>query len=282
MPAVLVDDYEVSYSGPVSTQVVRVDGVAVHVTGSGPGIVLLHANGGDHRDFAAIGPDLARTRTVYAVDWPGHGESDPVADVTACAFAELLPTVLEGLDCGPVVLLGNSVGGFAALRTAIARPDLVHKLVLVNPGGFTPRTPFMFATCKLFGSDRVAAKVMRQLPRLYLRGSTDGVAAARDRAKVASKSPDQVATFASMWKSFSDPCHDSRRGVELLTVPTLLVWGKKDPVLPWWIDGKRAAKALPGATVVTVNCGHQAFLETPREFSEILEAFLAEAKPQSR
>ena len=270
------------YSALMTDRVVRVGGVTVHVTGSGPGIVLLHANGGDHRDFDSIVPTLARTRTVYAIDWPGHGDSDPTAHVTACGFADLLPSVLEGLGCGPVVLLGNSVGGFAALRTAIEHPDLVTKLVLVNPGGFTPRSPFMLATCNLFGSNRLAPTVMRQLPRLYLRRRTDAVADVRERAEIASQSPDQVATFASMWKSFTDPRHDGRRGADRLTVPTLLVWGRKDPVLPWWIDGRRAAKALPGATVVTMNCGHQAFLEMPDEFLATLDTFLAEPNAESR
>lgn len=276
----LVDDQLVSYSRRMADSVVRVGGVAVHVTGSGPGILLLHANGGDHYDFDGIVPSLARARTVYAVDWPGHGDSDWTADATACAFAELLPELIEDLDCGPVVLLGNSVGGFAALRTAIQHPDLVTKLVLVNPGGFTPRSPFMSAACRLFGNSRVAPMVMRQLPRIYLRGATDGVATARARAVSASQSPEQVGTFASMWRSFADPGHDGRRGADRLTVPTLLVWGKRDPVLPWWIDGKRAAKAMPGATVVIMNCGHQAFLEIPGEFSNVLEAFLAD--PVSR
>lgn len=260
---------------------VRVGGVAIHVTGSGPGIVLLHANGGDHRDFDALVPDLAPTRTVYAIDWPGHGDSDPATDVTACGLAELLPDVLEGLDCGPVTLLGNSVGGFAALRTAIARPDLVSALALVNPGGFTPRTPLLFGTCKVFGSTRVAPTVMRKLPRLYLRRSTVEVAAVRERAEIASHSPSRVAAFASMWRSFMDPCHDGRRGAELVEVPTLLVWGRKDPILPWRIDGRRAAKALPGATIVTMDCGHQAFLEVPGQFSEILEDFLGGVGPGS-
>ncbi|MGI9197393.1 MAG: alpha/beta fold hydrolase, partial [Candidatus Nanopelagicales bacterium] len=242
----------------------------------GPAIVLLHANGGDHRDFDAIVPALARTRTVYAVDWPGHGDSGPAAEVTACGLADLLPGALEALGDGPFTLVGNSVGGFAALRTAIARPDLVSKLVLVDPGGFTPRTPFMLATCRLFGSEWAAPTVMRQLPRLYLRKATPGVAAVRGRAVTASRSPSQVGTFASIWRSFADPQHDGRTGAERLSVPTLLVWGTRDPVLPWLIAGRRAAKALPGATVVTMPCGHQPYIEMPDEFLAVLGEFLAE------
>lgn len=272
----LVDDHQVKYCDHMASGVLRLGGVAVHRTGAGPGIVLLHANGGDHRDFDAITPALARTRTVYAIDWPGHGDSDPAADVTACALADLLPSLLEALGDGPFALVGNSVGGFAALRTAITRPDLVSRLVLVDPGGFTPRTPFMFATCRLFGSERVAPMVMRQLPRLYLRRPGQDVIAVRERAMTASRLPDQVRTFAAMWRSFADPNHDGRRGAERLTVPTLLVWGKRDPVLPWLIDGRRAAKALPRATVVTMPCGHQPYIEMPEDFLNVLEEFLSE------
>jgi pimeloyl-ACP methyl ester carboxylesterase len=170
--------------------------------------------------------------------------------------------------------MGNSVGGFAALRTAITRPDLVSQLVLVDPGGFTPRSPLSLAVCRVIGSERIAPMAMRQLPRLYLRKSNSYVKSARARAVAASREPSRVSTFASMWRSFADPKHDGRAGAESLAVPTLLIWGTRDPVLPWLIDGRRATKALPRATVVTLPCGHQPYLEMPEEFIAALDAFL--------
>ena len=260
----------------MDTNVRHIGGVAVHVSGTGPGVVLLHANAGDHRDYAKLGAWLAHSRTVYAVDWPGHGDSGPCPDATACGFAELLPGLLDGIGAGPYALVGNSVGGFAALRTAITRPDLVSHLVLVDPGGFTPRTPVMRAACRLLGSERVAPSAMRQLPKAYLRRSTAEVRAARERAAEASRSPERVATFASLWRSFADPEHDARRDVESLAVPTLLVWGMRDPVLPWLVDGCRAARSLPSATVMTFPCGHQPYLEMPLEFAAAVSDFLGE------
>ena len=252
-------------------------GIAVHVSGQGPGVVLLHANGGDHREFVEVIPVLSRTRTVYAIDWPGHGQSDPALDPSSIAFADQLPSMLDELGGGPFGVIGNSVGSFAALRTAITRPELVSRLVLANPGGFTPRTPFALVTCKIMGSALVAPIAMRQLPRLYLRHSSGAVTAVKERAIKASRSPEAVGTFASMWRSFGDPKHDARRDLGSLTVPTLLIWGTRDPVLPWLIDGRRAAKAIPGATVATLPCGHQAFLEMPMEFLDVVDPFLNEA-----
>jgi len=251
-----------------------VQGVAVHARGEGPGIVLLHANGGDHRDFEAVIPELARTRRVYAIDWPGHGLSEPAAAPTALQFAALLPAILDELCDGPVALIGNSVGGFAALRTAIAHPELVSRLILVNPGGFTPGNVLTRAACRGIASRPMAPLAMRALPWAYLRRRNPGVRAARQRAALASGSRDRVAVFASMWRSFADAGHDARRDVDQLRVPTLLVWGVRDPVLPWLVDGRRAERALAGAQVVRLPCGHQAFLELPQQFLAVALPFL--------
>ena len=258
----------------MASNALHIEGAAVHVYGRGPGVVLLHANGGDHREFAEVIPALSRTRTVYAIDWPGHGEADPATDPSALMFAHLLPSILEELGGGPFALIGNSVGGFAALRTALARPDLVRRLVLVNPGGFTPRSPLALGTCWLMGRKSIATIAMRQLPRIYLRRSSEAVAAGRQRASAASQRPEAVEAFASMWRSFADPEHDALRGIGSLAVPTLLIWGTRDPILPWLIDGRRAAKAISDVTVVTLPCGHQAFLEMPAEFLHVVEPFL--------
>ncbi len=252
----------------------RVDGTAVHVSGRGPAVVLLHANGGSHHDFDAVVGTISRHATVFAVDWPGHGDSASAPAPTACGFADLLPGVLDHLGAGPYTLIGNSVGGFAALRTAARRPDLVDRLVLVDPGGFTPRSPLALGVCRLLGSRRVAPVAMRLLPRVYLRRRTAAVAAIRSALDQGSRDPDRVRTFAALWRSFADRRHDARVDAAAVTAPTLLVWGTRDPVLPWLVDGRRARAALARAEVVTFPCGHQAFAELPADFLDALGRFL--------
>jgi pimeloyl-ACP methyl ester carboxylesterase len=250
------------------------EGVAVHSSGAGPAVVLLHANGGNHRDFDAVVEQVAATHTVHAIDWPGWGDSPVESDPTALGYAALLPRVLHGLGGGPFVLIGNSVGGFAAIRTAATHPELVRGLVLVDPGGFTPRWPGTIAACRMIGSARLSRLAMRALPRLYLRRNTAHVAAIRERATIMSTEAERVRTFASIWRSFGERDHNARIDAARLTVPTLLVWGTRDPVLPWLVDGRRARRALPHAQVVTFPCGHQAFAEMPDEFVEAMMPFL--------
>jgi pimeloyl-ACP methyl ester carboxylesterase len=262
------------YSDVVTSRMRLINGIAIHTSGSGPPVVLLHANGGDHHDFDAIVGDLARHATVHALDWPGHGASAAVADPSACGFAELLPAILEQLGEGPFTLIGNSIGGFAALRTAARRPDLVRALVLVNPGGFTPRWPTTFMACRLFGSERIAPVAMRMLPRLYLRRRTPEVGSIRVAAVVASRDPAKVRTFARIWRSFTDREHDSRTDARNVDAPVLLIWGTRDPILPWLVDGHRAQKNLDGSRVVKLSCGHQAFAELPTQFMSVVSEFL--------
>lgn len=266
------------YSADMEPTTRNIDGIAIHSLGSGPPVVLLHANGGDHHDFDAVVGDLGRHATVHALDWPGHGTSDSVDDPSACGFAELLPGVLERIGEGPFTLIGNSVGGFAALRTAARRPDLVCALVLVNPGGFTPRWPTTFLACRLFGSERVAPLAMRMLPRIYLRRRTPTVASIRHAAVVASHDAGRVRVFASIWRSFTDPDHDARPDARSVTSPTLVIWGTRDAILPWWVDGPRARRLLDRAQVVTLPCGHQAFAELPERFMAELRGFLGHSE----
>ncbi len=132
----------------------RVGKVAYSDVGEGPAVVLLHATLHDRHDFDPIAGPLSRDHRVIALDWPGHGESPaPVSNYqpTAASFADVLADVVAALSLQRVALIGNSVGGFAAARLAIADPQLVSRLVLVNSGGFIA-SPVTNLYCRLLGT----------------------------------------------------------------------------------------------------------------------------------
>jgi len=238
--------------------------------------VLLHANGGDHRDFDAVAPGLAQSGwRVTTLDWPGHGQSPRSEPETAVGLGEVLVRTLDSLG-GRHVLLGNSVGGFAAIYAAAHRPDSIAGLALVSPGGFTRHWIGATLACRAIGSQRVAPAAYRHLPRLYLRDRNSGVAAAIERAAQASRSPERAEVYASLWRSFTEPGHDARPLATAVRCPTLLAWGTRDPILPWQLDGRRARTSLPGAQIVTfAGAGHQPFVERPSEFLQRVTPFLA-------
>jgi Predicted hydrolases or acyltransferases (alpha/beta hydrolase superfamily) len=232
--------------------------------GAGPPVVMLHATLHDHHDFDAIFDAVAREFHAIAVDWPFHGEStqDSGLTPTAMVLADVLEELVDALELGPAVFIGNSVGGYAAARLAIRRSGAVAALVLVNTGGFTPSTPATRAFCRVLGRSSVARRVMPTLVPRYMKPRTDNdravIAQARGRART--KAGAEVA--AGLWRSFIAPEYDLRGEAAQITAPTLVMWGVKDVVLPLKA-GVATHDALPNSEFVQFDTGHVPFSSDP-------------------
>jgi pimeloyl-ACP methyl ester carboxylesterase len=246
-------------------------------TGTGRPLLLLHANPGDRRDWDAVVPDLARDHRVIAVDWPGHGDTpapEPPSSATAMMYADALADFAAALDLRDAVVIGNSVGGYAAVRLALDHPHRVGALVLVDPGGFTPHGWVTRTFCAVKGREWVTRRIAGRFARRYLRRRTDVTRAMIARADAERARPAQVAVDAAIWRSFTHPAHDLRARAAAVTTPTLLVWGRHDPVLRIDRDGAAARAAIPHARFVELDTGHAAYAEDPPAFLAAVRAFL--------
>lgn len=256
--------------------------IAYERRGTGPAAVLLHGNAHDRHDWDAVIPAFGRELTVFAVDWPGCGESPPPADPrasTAFGLAALLPEIVAGLGAAPAILLGNSVGGFAAARLALTHPALVRALVLVDSGGFTAHNAASRLFCRVKGTELVSRLVAERFPRFYLRRRTPTVEAMLARSRAHARNGAGIAIDAAIWRSFTAPEHDLRAQVAAIRVPTLIVWGRHDPVLPLR-DAEAARRALPHARSVVLDTGHVPFAEDPEGFLAAVLPFLRDAIAQ--
>jgi pimeloyl-ACP methyl ester carboxylesterase len=247
----------------------------LHYLDSGRGVplVLLHANPGDSRDFEVVIPALAKHYRVLALDWPGYGASampPTPADANAGFFYGVLSEFLAALVLPPVLIIGNSLGGNAAARLAIESPARVRGLVLVSPGGFTPHTFLTRAFCRLQGS-RLALSP-RAFAGIYLRQRTPTVRAMLERAATSQATEACLVVNRRVWRGFIEPAHDLRTRAALVSAPTLLVFGARDPVISARTDGRLAASLIPGSKLVVMPSGHAPFAEVP-------DAFLAEVQP---
>ncbi len=141
--------------------------------GSGPPILLLHAALHDHTDFDAVRAELTQGRRVLTLDWPGHGASPlPPVPLRAAQFGDLLVEFADLLDLRNLVVVGNSVGGYAACRLALERQERVSGLVLVNTGGFTPHSVFTRFMCAVMGRPAVVRAVFPAFVRAYMQPKT--------------------------------------------------------------------------------------------------------------
>jgi len=254
----------------------RVGRVAYSELGSGPTVLLLHASLHDRHDFDPIVETLARRYRTIAVDWPGHGESDPVTAAVepgAPLFADVLEDIVDGLGLTRAVLIGNSVGGFAAARLAITRPESVAGLVLVNSGGFVPSNVITRSMCAVMGTPAVFRSIASPFVRGYMKARTDNDREIAARAIAAAKTAEGLRVATGLWRSFATPGHDLRARAAELSAPTLLVWGKRDIVLP--LRAGRATLAnIRGSRLETLDTGHVAFSSDPEGFLAVAEPFL--------
>lgn len=95
-------------------------------------LLCLHAAGGSSRSFARFLPLMAEARSVYAPDLPGSGESDPPGKPGAADLAASVLDLAQDLRLRQIDVLGLQAGAAVAVEIAIARPDLVRKLILVG------------------------------------------------------------------------------------------------------------------------------------------------------
>ena len=110
--------------------------------GSGPPVLLLHAALHDRTDFAPVAEALGNGRRVLALDWPGHGESPlPATPLRAVEFGDLLIEFADRLGLANAVIVGNSVGGYAACRLALERPSVSRASCSSTPAA-SHRTAF--------------------------------------------------------------------------------------------------------------------------------------------
>lgn len=252
--------------------------------GKGPALVCLHAIGHDAAEFARLRRRLSDRWRVVALDWPGQGRSPRDGHApTAARYATLLGGVLDALDVETCVVLGNSIGGAAAVVYAARHPERVRALVLENAGGLAPvddrvAQTFLRAMAGFFAAGRRRAWWYRGAFALYYRMVLQRAAAAETRARIVARAYDLAPVLEEAWRGFAHPEPDARALAPQVTCPVLAAWADRDQInqlgrsLP-------AIRSFPNVELVRFPAGHAAHVETPDAFEATLERFLAALPP---
>lgn len=250
--------------------------VEIDARGAGEPIVLLHGLGASRLVWRRAAPRLAREQLVLAPDLPGLGSAPaPVGPgFDLGAVAESLAGVLAERAGGPFDLLGTSLGGAVAVQLAVAHPELIHRLVLAAPAGFTPWRSPLAALAVGAASERAIA--LRRVIGVRTAGSATvrrtllwgtvadpGHLSASDARLVfeASRGAQRLgAALTAVLRA------DLRPLLERVDVPLGLIWGERDRVVP--ISTLETLRALrPDAVVETIpDAAHIPQLERPAEF----------------
>ena len=260
-----------------SLTTVEVDGIrlAVHRTGRGPPVVGLTAIGHDAHDFDAFATAVADRFETIVIEWPGHGDSGADRQpASATRYAELIVGAVDRLGLERPILIGNSIGGSAAIQYACQRP--VRGLVLCNSGGLTEVTPFVSRGCRLFArffaaGERGAWWYDFAFRRYYHLVLTEPAAAAQ-RSKVIAGGRRLATVSRQAWESFGRPEAYVGDEAAQLGCPIWIAWADRDKVIPLRFCRPTITR-LKHATLSTFRAGHCAFLEQPEAFTAGFLAF---------
>ena len=258
--------------------------LAVRRWGAGPQILCLHAAGHGAGDFAGLAARLAGRFEVIAVDWPGQGRSPADgAPVRAERYADLLLALCEALRLQRPALVGNSIGGAAALSAVARAPERFSALVLCNPGGLAHLDAFAnFAVGRMAAFFRAGARGAAWFPAAfaaYYRWIVLPAPAARDqRRRIIAAGRELAPVLAEAWAGFAEPSADIRALPARVTLPVWLAWARGDAFVAW-SRSKAAALRFPDHQLTLFPGGHAPFLEAPDAFAEGLAAFLDAAVP---
>ncbi len=247
--------------------------IAYDERGEGDPIVLLSSGAHDRHDFDGLRDLLPPRFRSIAADWPAHGES-PAGEgaATAMRFADVAEELVERLAPSGAVVVGNSIGGFAAGRLAIRRPELVRGLVLVDSGGFLGRGLQVRAFCALMARPRFLRAIYPWFANRYMRPGSAADRRARDTGIATTRQDPGLRAVSELWESFSSPEHDLRAEAGSIAAPTLVAWGRRDPVIPLGV-GREVAAAIPGARLEIFDSGHAPQVSDPEGFAAKLVPF---------
>ncbi|MCW2500102.1 MAG: putative hydrolase [Frankiales bacterium] len=257
--------------------------------GTAPVLWLVHGIGDSSRTWEQVVPLLARTHTVVAPDLLGHGESDkPRADYSIGGFANGIRDLMVVLGIPSATVVGHSLGGGVALQFAYQYPERVERLVLVASGGLGAEVHPVLRAAALPGASTAIGLSGHPTFRRPVMG------ASRCLARLGLLDRSDVEEVAQVWEALRDR---STRAAFLRTlravvdvrgqsvtsrdrlyltaaIPTLLVWGQRDPILPVQ-HARAAADALPGARLeVVARAGHLPHKTCPQGFCDSLLTFV--------
>ena len=263
------------------------NGLRIHYVegGAGETVVCLHGTALDSAQLS-YGPSLpyfSEHYHVLAPDWPGYGKSElPRKALTINDHVALLKTFMDTLELEHVHLVGFSMGGAVALAFALEAPQRVKSLSLAGSYGLAkqvhvPLLPYLALRTPLLSRTVMSSlRLSRTLTGLVLRFLVFADPRKVDRMLINDvythlKSPHAEEAFLAWIKGEVGPVHLStsyQDSYEQLEIPTLLLHGKRDLVIPAHF-AKRAAKNLKNANLKLIpNCGHWLMREKPELFKK--------------
>lgn len=280
--------------GPYETVKLHGHEVGFQAAGSGPVLVLLHGITSTSDCWRDVLPRLAERYTVIAPDLLGHGRSaKPRGDYSLGAYAAGVRDLLAVLGFERGTVVGHSLGGGIAMQFSYLFPEYVERMVLVSSGGLGKEVHPLLRAATLPGSEWVLPLLAREwsvkagdavrsvAAKLGLEAGPDLAEFARGYASLVEQGAREA--FLHTMRSVIDERGQRVSALDRLyladQIPTLIMWGSDDPVIPV-AHGRNAHEVIEHSRYVEFEgSGHWPMLDDPNRFVRELTTFLDETEP---
>jgi pimeloyl-ACP methyl ester carboxylesterase len=280
----------------IRTEEIKLHGhrVSYRVAGEGPVILLIHGIAGRSEQWLDSMAILAQDHTVLAPDLLGHGHSaKPRGDYSLGAYAAGLRDLMIALGHAKATVAGHSLGGGIALQFAYQFPERTERLVLVSSGGLGREVHPLLRAATLPGAEFVlplisngtvrdaGTAVSQAVGRLGFRAGPDIAEFARGYGSLADG--DARSAFLHTLRAVIEPGGQRVNASDRLylaeDMPTLIVWGRRDPIITVRHAGV-AHRGMPGSRLeVFDEAGHFPQLDEPVRFAHTLADFIETSEP---
>jgi 2-hydroxy-6-oxonona-2,4-dienedioate hydrolase len=244
--------------------------ICYYELGEGPPLLLIHGLGGDADEWVFCLKDLSSSNRVIALDLLGFGRSDkPLIRYSIDGFVEVLERFLDALAIERASLVGSSLGGWVAAAFALKFPGRLDSLVLVDAAGLQSETS------RLPIDLRVSThRHMRDVLNAMFYDQTFVTEELVDLAYQGHLRRQDGHTIESVLKHFKDE-HEwlDERAAEL-TVPTLILWGEQEELIPVSMSDRFHQLIQGSRREVIPECGHLPAVEKPAELIRHVTDFL--------
>ena len=253
--------------------------------------MLVHGIAGDSSEWAPVLDKLAHSYDVIAPDLAGHGASTRLrGDHSIGAFATWLRDVLEALEVERATFVGHSLGGGVVMQFAYQFPEYVERMVLVSSGGLGREVSALIRAASLPGAEWVlggiGAATRRSEPLLRALGLGQQTERGELVHRIAGLADaERRAAFVRAVRAIASPGGQRVNATDRLylaeDIPTLIVWGARDRVIP--VHHAHATHdAVPGSELVIFDeAGHFPHADDPSRFTTVVEDFVRSTEPAS-
>lgn len=239
--------------------------------GQGEPLVILHGGGDGSKSWLQSAMELSKHYTVYVPDLPGFGLSQSISDdFRLSEFVAFVDEFSRNLGLKYFHLLGHSIGGCIALRYTLTFPDKIKKLVLVSSmclgKEIAPWIRFLSSSVFSKSIGRAASalfKVVRCLGGLFYTPLKEVNPLPQVKLAIGKR----ITTLKGQTTVFLSQLSD-------LIVPTLIIWGAKDGIVPAK-HAHAAASQIPDCRIhIVEDVGHMVHRHNILDFSKVLTNFL--------